>query len=242
MQFPFFVREDFGHGKQMVRADTPDEARKIPLREFTRPVAVELIDSSSPTDKLYRKYRYVVAGDFGVAHHLQVSHGWITRGRNRVVNDITRSEELNYINAPCGLHPAFQKAKRALGLDFVAFDYSLDHRGMPIIWEANPYPSIHFSKRDLVYRNEAVHRTIAIVVASYFRAAAVDMPSELAAYLSAENSISCSGCLPIADHPVPSWKTPPTRPKTRWPALRFPFFSRRAAAGESNNMARPKAD
>ena len=221
LEFPLFVREDLGHGKLMVRADTPVEARKISLRKFSRPVAVELIDLPGATDGLYRKYRYVVAGGFGVAHHLQASREWITRGGNRVINDTTKAEELNYINAPCAHFEAFQKARRALGLDFVAFDYSLDPHGVPIIWEANPYPSFQFSRRELLYRNAAIHRTIAIIVASYFRAAAMELPAQLTACLNGDKSISALDFSPRAGGALPSWKTPPVKLERRRPSLNF---------------------
>jgi hypothetical protein len=221
LEFPFFVREDWGHGKPMVRADTPVEARKIPLRKFARPVAVELINLPGASDGLYRKYRYVVAGEFGVAHHLQVSREWITRGGNRVINDTTRAEELNYINAPCGHFEVFQNARRALGLDFVAFDYTLDPQGAPIIWEANPYPFIQFSRRDLLYRNEAIHRTIAIIVASYFRAAAIEMPAQLTACINGDKSISSLNFSPRPGGPLPSWKMPPVKVASPRPTSNF---------------------
>jgi hypothetical protein len=230
LEFPLFVRENLGHGKLMVRADTPDEARKIPLREFTQPIAVELVDLPGATDGLYRKYRYVVAGEFGVTHHLQASREWVTRGGNRVINDTSKTEELSYINAPSPHFEAFQKAKRALGLDFVAFDYSLDHQGVPIIWEANPYPFIQFSRRDLLYRNDAIHRTIAIIVASYFRTAAIELPAQLAASLGGDKPISALDFSPPPGGPSPSWKTPPAKVKVEVevesPRPASNFFSR----------------
>jgi hypothetical protein len=190
LSFPFFVREDCGHGGLMLRADTPAEARALPLHQFKAPVAIQLIDLRDSRDGFYRKYRYVVAGNFGVAHHLQVSSHWITRGGNRVVNDLTRSEELAYINTPCPHHDAFQRARRALGLDFIAFDYSFGREGEPLVWEANPYPFVHFSVRDLAYRNDAVHRTIAILVASWFQHANQPLPLKLAEFLESSRVIS----------------------------------------------------
>src|SRR5690606_4828558 len=117
-----FVREDLGHGGPMIRADTPDDLRAVPLDRFRRPVAVELIDLPDPADGLYRKYRYFVAGHRGVPHHIQVSAGWVTRGRRRVTTDRTRADELAYIDRPCPHHDDFQRARAALGLDVVAFD------------------------------------------------------------------------------------------------------------------------
>lgn len=212
--FPLFVREDCGHGGKMVRADTPDEARAIPLRKFKEPVVIELIDLPDAHDGFYRKYRYVVAGDFGVPHHLQVSTDWITRGGNRVINETTRAQELAYIETPCPHHDAFQRARKALGLDFVAFDYSLDQNGMPVVWEANPYPFLQFSRKGLKYRNEAMHRTMAILVAFYFQSANLPLPQKLAQYLGASKSIS-SNHVPesTSDLPVDFWQIPPAKEK-----------------------------
>jgi hypothetical protein len=173
----------------MIRADTPAEARGISFHRFKEPVAIELIDLPDAHDGLYRKYRYVVAGDFGVPHHLQVSADWITRGGNRVVNETTRAQELAYIEEPCPHHDALQRARKALALDFVAFDYSLDANGMPVIWEANPYPFLHFSRKELKYRNEAMHRTMAILVAFYFERAGLPLAPKLAQYVQASKAI-----------------------------------------------------
>jgi len=210
--FPLFIREDCGHGGEMIRADTPAQARAIPLRRFKKPVAIEIIDLPGPHDGFYRKYRYVTAGDFGVPHHLQVSTQWITRGENRVVNEITRAQELAYIEAPCPHHDAFQRARQALGLDFVAFDYSLDREERPVVWEANPYPYLHFSRKELTYRNDAMHRTMAIVVAHYFQRANLPQPPKLAQYLEASKAISPKvGVERVLESPVGYWQIPPAK-------------------------------
>lgn len=210
--FPFFVREDCGHGGKMVRADTPAEARAISLHRFAEPVVIELIDLPDARDGFYRKYRYVMAGDWGVPHHLQVSTHWITRGEKRVINETTRAQELAYVESPCLHHDAFQRARQALGLDFLAFDYSLDSEGKPVVWEANPYPYLHFSRRELIYRNEAMHRTMAILVAFYFQRANLPMPPKLVQYLNASKSISPAGALERGfDLPSGYWQIPPAK-------------------------------
>ena len=144
---PLFVRDDWGHFGDMLRADTPDEVRSLPVERFARPVAIELIDTRDPRDGYYRKYRYVAAGEVGVTHHLQLSKEWITRSSARVRGDNARYEELDYIGRPDPNHWTLQRARRALGLDFVAFDYSYGHDGRIIVWEGNPYPGLHFSTR-----------------------------------------------------------------------------------------------
>jgi glutathione synthase/RimK-type ligase-like ATP-grasp enzyme len=209
--FPFFVREDCGHGGKMIRADTPEQARAVRLHRFKEPVAIQLIDLPDAQDGFYRKYRYVVAGDFGAPHHLQVSTQWITRGGNRVINETTRVQEIAYIETPCLHHDSFQRARRALGLDFVAFDYSLDSDGAPVVWEANPYPYLHFSRKELTYRNEAMHRTLAILVAFYFQRANLPLPSKLAEYLNASPAVAFAKSNFRSDVPVDYWQIPPAK-------------------------------
>lgn len=195
LRLPLLVREDWGHGGAMLLASTPHEARLLPLETLTRPVAAEVINLPDPHDALYRKYRYVVAGNRGVPHHLQASREWITRGSNRVTNDQTKQDELAYINAHCPQHDAFIAAARLMGLDFVAFDYGLDAQGQPVVWEANPFPFIQFSQKALVYRNEALHRTIGIVVAMYLERAGLALPPQLAAWLGASPAVRTSAAV-----------------------------------------------
>jgi hypothetical protein len=192
LRFPLFVREDWGHGGEMLRIDDLAGARAAPLERLQWPVAVELIDLADPGDGLYRKFRYVVAGGRGVPHHLQASRDWVTRGENREASDRTRADELAYIEAPCPHHDLFLAASRQLGLDFVAFDYGLDPAGQPVVWEANPFPFIQFSKASLVYRNDALHRTLAILVALYFERAGVALPAWLHDFIAAAPAIRAS--------------------------------------------------
>lgn len=178
MNLPIFVRDDWGHNQPMLRADTREEALKLPIENIARPVAVELIDVSGH-DSLYRKYRYIAAGDIGISHHLQVSRDWITRGRHRHREDRTRDAELAYISSLDPNHAILQRARAAIELDYVAFDYGYDRNGQIIIWEANPYPYIAFSTRALMYRNIAIDRTMAALVGMYLRRAALPVPERL---------------------------------------------------------------
>jgi hypothetical protein len=163
----------------MWRAETLAEARRLPLSKLSRPVAVEIVDVRDPRDGLFRKYRYVAAGDIGVSHHVQISEGWITRGDNRVVTSATREEELAYIAGPDSNHAALQRARRALGLDLVALDYGKMSDGRMVIWEANPFPHIHFSTRGLTYRNAAMHRTMLAIFRLYLHAAGLPVPEQI---------------------------------------------------------------
>lgn len=175
---PLFVRDDWGHQGAMLRADTMEEARQLDIAQFQRPIAVELIDLPDAAG-LYRKYRYVVAGDIGVPHHLLITTKWIARGSLRNLNEETQAEELAYCDAPDPNHAAFQKARRALGLDLLAIDYGYDRDGRIVVWEANPYPYFHFSTGTLTFRNHVMHRTMAAIVKMYLIYAGVTVPDAL---------------------------------------------------------------
>jgi hypothetical protein len=179
LNLPLFVREDWGHGGLFCRAETKEEARAIPIERFTRPLAVEVVDARDRRDGMYRKYRYVAAGDAGVSHHLQVTVNWITRGTERVKTDVTRDEELAYIARQDQHHAAFQRARRALSLDFVGFDYGYDAEGQMVVWEVNPFPLLHFSRSDTMYRNHAIERTVAAILALYLDRAGIPKPARL---------------------------------------------------------------
>jgi hypothetical protein len=184
LKFPLFIREDWGHDQKMFRVDHQDELPNIPWQTFRRPLAVELVDVRDPRDGCFRKFRYVAAGDLGICHHLQIAREWITRGDARIIDAEARAEELAYISQPDANHEALQRARRALGLDFVAFDYGITPEGQLIIWEANPFPLFLFARKRLTYKNPAMHRTMLAIVHLYFSAAGLPIPSEVKAGLS----------------------------------------------------------
>jgi hypothetical protein len=169
LSLPLIVREDWGHGGSMYRADRMDQIRKMDLASFSRPIAVEFLDTQNKVDGLYRKYRYIAAGDEGVTASLHVQKSWIVRGSNCEFSKALRDEELAFINNSDPNHKILQRARRALDLDFVAFDYSYDHTGQLVVWEGNPYPTIHFSKGSRTYRKPAVQRTLAAIVKMYLK-------------------------------------------------------------------------
>jgi hypothetical protein len=179
LRLPLFIREDWGHDRRMFRVDTEEQLPQIPWQRFKRPVAVELVDVRSPSDGLYRKFRFVAAGDLGICHHLHVSRGWVTRGEDRVMNSQTRDEELQYISQPDANHEVFQRARQALGLELAAFDYGYTPDRKMIVWEANPFPHLLFATKRLQYKNPAMHRTLLAVVHLYFTAAGLPAPPDI---------------------------------------------------------------
>lgn len=75
------------------------------------------------------------------------------------------------------------EAYRALELDFATFDYGYDREGAVVVWEANPYPHIQMSTKNLTYCNHAIHRTLAAVVKLYLTRAQLPVPAKLEAIL-----------------------------------------------------------
>jgi hypothetical protein len=136
---PFFVREDRRHGGPMILVRDSAELDNVPLARFEAPVAVEYIDVRGP-DGLYRKRRYLAIGERGVPRHLVVTPGWVVHAEDRILTEATIAEEVAYVSGDDPNHEALQRARRALGLDVVAFDYSIDREGRVVVWEPNPLP------------------------------------------------------------------------------------------------------
>ncbi len=183
LEFPFFVREDWRHGGAFYRVDSTRDLSRVRLREFRRPVAMEIIDVKNAQDGLYRKYRYLAAGSIGVPVSMHPCRSWIAKGTHTEYNDSLRDEELAFLNQPDPNHERLQQARCALGLDFVAFDYSYDRQGRLVVWEANPYPFIQFGSVHRQYRWPAVERVLAAMTHLYFSRAGLSIPPEIQRFL-----------------------------------------------------------
>ena len=180
---PLFVREDWQHGGEMLRADTIEDARALPIGHFRRPAAVQWVDASAD-DGLYRKWRYFCCAGLGVSHHLQISATWITRGEHRVKTDAAYAEELAYISALDPFHAEFQRAMQLLQLDMAGFDYGRRKSdGRMVVWEVNPFPHLLFSTANLAFRNRAMHRSFAAMLGAYLEAAGIALPQGLRAVI-----------------------------------------------------------
>jgi len=179
LNLPLIVREDWGHGRLMIRVNEPGEVARVPLERFARPIAVEFIDVRSRGDGLCRKYRYLAAGQTGIPLHLHISREWVTRGNVCEYNPALRDEEIAYISGRDPHHDLLQRARQALGLDFIAFDYGYDHEGRAVIWEVNPYPYLHFPGAHYAHRRPALERALGTMVSLYLDRAALPVPAEL---------------------------------------------------------------
>jgi len=169
LPLPLFVREDAHHAADLFRVDSSDQITSDFLDRIAKmqePIAVEYIETKR--DEFYRKYRYAVAGDTGVPMHLQMSREWITRGETAVFASSPEAvqAEKDFLAQPNDGCPVLHEAAKVLGFDFCAFDYSYDLDGRLVVWEVNPFPSLHFAERD--YRRNATERTLEAVTTMYF--------------------------------------------------------------------------
>lgn len=188
MELPVLIREDYGHCRPIFRIESEEDLQRVPLEELNTPLVVEFIDVQS-SDGLYRKYRYFTAGEIGVPHHLQVKDHWLTKGSNQVINRMTCEEEYAFTSRPDRHHEQFQRARAALDIDMVAFDYGYTPSGEMVVWEANPYPLIHFPSTSVrEYRTRAVDRTIAALIKYYHLRAGLEYPARLDEFLDYDST------------------------------------------------------
>lgn len=203
LQFPLIVREDWGHGGAMLRARDFDELRNLPIETLARPIAVEFIDVESEGG-LYRKYRYLLAGDRGVPLHVHVSRDWVTKGTNCEYGAALVQEETAYVNATHPQHDLLVRAREALELDFVAFDHAYDREGRLVVWEANPYPYLHFPRATgrRTYRRPAIERALAAMTGLYLDRAGLPVPPGLDDIFSVAPTHDSPNRLPAAFIPA----------------------------------------
>jgi hypothetical protein len=183
---PLLIRENWGHGQPAVLLGHASDAHTVPLERFRQPIAVEFIDTSDPRDGLFRKYRYLVAGDAGAPRHLIINDHWEVRPQRRLMTERARREELDYLNHSDSNHGPLQLARKALGLDVVGFDYSYDRTGQMVVWEANAYPDLNYPKNPWSrHLFPAVERSFAAVAKLYLERADLSVPARIQQMLAA---------------------------------------------------------
>ena len=177
---PMLVREDWQHGAASLRLAPGEPIDAAALGGFQRPIAVEFVDTRG-ADGLFRKYRVLVAGDHTIAVHLIASREWEVRGDNKVTTADLLAEEAAHIATEDANGGLLARARRALELDFAAFDYGRLRDGRMVVWEANPYPLIQFGPREapLKYRDAPVHRSFAAMAGLYLDRAGLPVPADI---------------------------------------------------------------
>lgn len=134
---PFVLRDDLRHGAITV-VHEPAMLDALRHADFTDQIACEFIHTSDELG-LYRKYRYVLVGDEGAPRHLIPSEDPVVRTDQRKDGLHFQAEEAFYLTTGDPNHHRLDRARRALGLDVVAFDYSYDRDGQVVVWEPNPF-------------------------------------------------------------------------------------------------------
>ncbi|MHC4550140.1 MAG: ATP-grasp domain-containing protein [Planctomycetota bacterium] len=137
--FPLVLRSDVEHTGRVHRFDTPAELKAFDTAQLCDPVASPFVETRC-ADGWYRKYRYFLVGDRGSPRHLQISRDWLVRMDQRDLRRAHVEEELAYMAGEEPHHDLLNRARGALGLDFVCFDFSPRPAGGIVIWEANPFP------------------------------------------------------------------------------------------------------
>lgn len=181
-ELPLLIRENRAHGgsTKSYLIHSAAEAIQVPLERFEDPIAVEFIDVQNPHDGYFRKYRYLAAGDRGVAMSVQIANEWEVRGSKRDLTEATCREEMNHQRAPDPNHDRLQHVRRALGLDVVAFDYSYTPSGELVVWEINVLPGMGLERRIARdYVNYGVRRAMAAIVALYLETAGMQVPDSV---------------------------------------------------------------
>ena len=91
------------------------------------------------------------------------------------------AEELAFVSAPNPYHDALDRVRRALELDYVAFDYSLLPDGELVVWEPNPYPVLWESGAEadgyLAYQKSHMDTVFSVVLDYYLRRARLPAPA-----------------------------------------------------------------
>ncbi|MDZ7839476.1 MAG: hypothetical protein U5R46_01455 [Gammaproteobacteria bacterium] len=175
--FPFFIREDRRHGGPTFLLNSEADLASVPWDRFRHPCAVEFIDTKF-SDGLYRRYRYISAGDFGAPLNLMIGPHWLVRQATELRKKQHINEDIDYMSKPDSFAGQLQAARQALGFDFCAFDYSIDRNNELVVWEANPYPVLPIYDGEK-YRHPAVKRGFAIMAAGYLQRAGLELPEEL---------------------------------------------------------------
>ncbi len=186
LPYPVIVREDISHGRPMFLVETLEQARAVRWNLFFRPIVSEFVDVRND-DGFIRRYRGVTVGDDYVsAHNLQVSECWETRKKTRVRTLATREEELAYVTQPDPRANVLLRAREALDVEFLAFDYGIDPEGQVVIWEANQHPELIHARDDLAYRNFADYRLFAAMFRYYLTLIGVEVPARMHRQASVE--------------------------------------------------------
>lgn len=193
---PFLIKSDTSHSQHgMLYFDGAAQLSQLPREQIPGCGAFSpLIDTKSGWERIapgspyathYHKKRAMVFGDHVCNNHVFFADQPIvgvtksTFGHYRNLNPITRfirnarirdhlETDFQYWSEPPEAPELFIRATSALGLEMCAIDYSTTSDGEVVLWEANPYFSLHLwpiavlkHKRRLSQRLPRTHDTAA---------------------------------------------------------------------------------
>jgi len=157
--FPIVVFSDVLHTRLRYRIDSRGELERFDWSRLDTPRAAPFVETRC-ADGLYRRWRYVMVGERGARWSLIVSRHWCahrTRGEDTVD---AADEERAFVEADELEHDLFARARRVLGFDLVAFDYSRRRDGSLVIWEANPFPGLNAGRGSRAGHRELAERRV----------------------------------------------------------------------------------
>ncbi len=118
-------------------------------------------------------------GDEGIPGSLMVSSSWEVRDNDdRITNEAIIAEEIAYFRGEDPNHQILQEARKALGFDFMAFDYSYDQEGQLIVWEPNPFPVVwgsHDAELEKKYALPSIDRIYVALLKYYLQLANISI-------------------------------------------------------------------
>jgi tetratricopeptide (TPR) repeat protein len=145
---PMLVRPIGSHGGQGVwLARTPQELEQSAAGSL---YLTEYVDSASPADGRYRKYRMIFVDREPFPYHLAIKDEWLVHYFTaEMAGDAARkAEELRFLEDPAAALGAEAMAAvaaigRTLDLDYAGLDFSLLPDGRVLVFEANPTMLVH---------------------------------------------------------------------------------------------------
>ncbi len=183
VKFPLMVRENWGHQGKILRVERPEEISEENLKGFANPVAIEIIDVRNPDDGWYRMRRYLASGPMGISLFSKRAQDWVVRDNVADTSTDAEEEHLRYTGQEDPNHEKFQSIARLLGLDVLAFDYSLDQDGEVVVWEVNPYTRLRFVPEESLSRITPAQRGAAAMVSLCRMRAGLPVNSRMLRYL-----------------------------------------------------------
>lgn len=152
--YPLFIRNNLGHDSDNLTMQGPfssyndllkgyEDKSLIKKRHLDGKVAIQWIDTKSPQDGLYRRYRVFATSIDAITGNLYISADWYIHGANSIVNPLTQRENDDFKNKKLTEKQKnfFININKVLDLEFSAIDYSYAIDGKIVIWEVNPHPA-----------------------------------------------------------------------------------------------------